>query len=236
MRIQSRHDMGTRDSKRSEGISPELAAKLASAPFVIGSDEVGLGAWAGPLVVVGVLVPGDWVPPTGLTDSKAMTEAARERLFDELVSQGVKHIVSAMSAKDLDIQGVGKAILQMHRNVHLYLRGDAQNTVSIADGSLNLGSEILSVPRADAYVSAVSAASVVAKVVRDRMMVNYDGDYPGYNFRENKGYGGDENHAHTIALRKLGPCAIHRRSYKPVADVVREKESSELQCGWEIEG
>ena len=235
MRIQSRHDMGTRDSKRSEGISPELAAKLASAPFVIGSDEVGLGAWAGPLVVVGVLVPGDWVPPTGLTDSKAMTEAARERLFDELVPH-VRHLVTVKSAKDLDRDGVGKSLIQMHRVVHLQMRRGFKDAICVADGNLTLGDGIISAKRADGNVAAVSAASVVAKVVRDRMMVNYDGDYPGYNFRENKGYGGDENHAHTIALRKLGPCAIHRRSYKPVADVVREKESSELQCGWEIEG
>ncbi len=203
--------------------------------WVIGTDEVGYGAWAGPLVVAGVLVPGSWEPPTGLTDSKKVRAVVRKRLFKTLIDDPtVRHLVHVTPPEKIDQLGVYTALIQAHQSLHESLRSEAPEAFSIADGSLVLGAGILSEPKADGHVPAVSAASIIAKVTRDQMMHEADGIYPGYGFSSNKGYGGDDDHPHVRALRRLGPCPIHRRSYAPIAKMIAEMSASEPLTAWEI--
>ena len=198
-------------------VPPALAARLKEAAFVVASDEAGYGAWAGPLVVVSVCVPRDWVGPKGLTDSKKLTEARRETLFELLIADpGVQWVSHFTGPTEIDKLGVYRANIRAHIAVH-GSRTEA-GCLHVADGNLDLGPNIVSQPKADALVPAVSAASIIAKVRRDREMVGYDRTYPGYDFAGSKGYGVPK---HQAGLSLLGPCKIHRMSYAPVAAAVQ---------------
>lgn len=194
-------------------IPKELAERLAHTEYVVGSDEAGFGAWAGPLFVVSVCVHRDWTPPQGLTDSKKLTEARREALLLKLLDDPkVQHVVEVVEPPDIDRTGVYQANVAAHKAAH---RGfDPEWGLHIADGNLDLGLDIESLPKADALVPAVSAASIFAKVLRDRWMVLLGKEFPGYGFEVHRGYGVP---AHQAALLKLGPCKAHRMSYAPVA-------------------
>jgi ribonuclease HII len=196
--------------------------------FVCGSDEAGYGAWAGPLVVAAVLAPVNWKPPPGLTDSKQLTESQREALFTILKSdQNIKYKIRSIPSKRIDLFGVGNELRFQHEELHQSFDSDIGSlwaTLFIADGNLKLGDglispsgapfEIRSIPKADTFVPAVSAASIFAKVTRDRAMVKLSKLYPVYGFENHRGYGVP---AHKAALQKFGPCEIHRQSYSPIA-------------------
>jgi len=213
---------------------PEDVLRAArEAPWVIGTDEVGYGAWAGPLVVVGVLVPGNWAPPPGVTDSKKVKkEAERERLSDAIRADPlVRFLIHETPHDKLDDQGIYATLIRAHQHLHEALRREVPDAFCIADGALPLGNGIYSEPRADGHVPAVSAASLIGKTLRDRMMIEADKLYPGYNFVSNKGYAGKGN-IHREALQRLGPCPIHRRSFAPVAEVVAPVD--EPCTAWEV--
>lgn len=206
--------------------------------WLIGTDECGYGAWAGDLVVGMVAVPRGWTPTVPIGDSKKLTELARERAYDALLKDhGVYQQVHSVSSAAVDRVGVYKLLIMTHeaairqaRQAIVDKHGTQTRIASIADGSLPLKNAV-SLPKADAKIPAVSAASIIAKVWRDREMVRLAKEYPGYGFETNRGYGGNEAHAHTIALEKLGPCPIHRRSFAPVARCLERKESVTLP--WE---
>jgi len=189
----------------------------STAELICGSDEAGYGAWAGPLVVVSVCVPRDWVGPKGLTDSKKLKEARREDLFEFLMRDPqVQRVTHFIGSEEVDKIGVYRANIGAHLAVHASL--SETGCLHVADGNLDLGPDIVSLPKADALVPAVSAASIIAKVRRDREMVGYDRTYPGYDFAGSKGYGVPK---HQAGLSLLGPCKIHRMSYAPVAAAVQ---------------
>lgn len=201
--------------------------------WIIGSDEVGYGAWAGPLLVVAVVVPADWKGPPGLTDSKALSVKKREAIAAGPLPP---HTAIWVDPKDIDAKGVGKALAEAHQaavaGARARLTEEARARV-IIDGSLDFGIEgAEAIPKADAKFPAVSMASVIAKVQRDHMMMVYDAVYPGYGFASNMGYG---TPTHQAGLEKLGPCLIHRRSYAPIARYVRETEPEPL-FAWEVLG
>ncbi len=202
--------------------------------YIIGTDEAGYGAWAGVLTVAMVAAPASWSNPF-VNDSKALTEKAREKAFEMITrDESLFWQIRYASPEEIDAQGVGCVLNELHTwCVDSGLRRMANKpSMAIVDGNLKIP-RALSLKHADAYIPAVSAASIIAKVSRDRLMVAADKHYPGYGFAQHKGYGGNASHAHVIALEKLGPCAIHRKSYAPIARVIRERSLPEPLSSWE---
>jgi ribonuclease HII len=213
----------------------EVVALLEDAEIILGSDEAGLGAWAGPCVVSAVLAPKGWTPRVALTDSKDMTDAKRRTAAKALLAdERIFWQTLWTHAPEIDQENVYHSNIRMHtRAVEVGLAKAAElypgkNVVAVVDGNLPIP-RALSMPKADARVVVCSAASVLAKVARDTWMVDKMAkEYPGYAFESHKGYGGNEKHAHTIALEKLGPCAIHRKSFDPIARLLKRNEPNVL--------
>jgi ribonuclease HII len=180
-----------------------------------GVDEAGRGSWAGPVVAAAVVLPDGWGPP-GLDDSKKLTPGRREVLCREIRASALCWGACAVSARQIDAVGILPATFAaMARAVAgLGLKPD----LVLVDGDRL---PVLPVPaetlvRGDGTSAAVAAASVLAKVFRDRIMTAWDRHHPGYGFADHKGYGAP---AHRAALRRLGPSPQHRRTYRPLAQL-----------------
>ncbi len=169
-----------------------------------GIDEAGRGPIAGPMCVAGVLFKSK---VEGLNDSKKLTEKKREALFDVIKQNAYYHIVFT-DAKTIDEKGLSACIKNSIKEIMENI--DAKNYLmdgNTAFGISNLNFKI----KADATVEEVSAASILAKVSRDRLMCEIAPKYPQYNFEKHKGYG---TKAHVEAIKEHGYCDIHRRSFK----------------------
>ncbi len=182
-----------------------------------GIDEVGCGCWAGPLVAAAVVLPAGWAPE-GLDDSKRLTARRRERIAAEIRAHALAWAACAAPPADIDRRGLRAATLRAMARAAGRLRPPPQ--VVLVDGLAVplLPCPAQALPRADGSSAAVAAASVLAKVLRDRLMGRFDRLFPGYGFAEHKGYG---SAVHREALRRLGPCRIHRRSFRPVASLAQ---------------
>ncbi len=180
---------------------------------VAGVDEAGRGACAGPLVVAAVLLPPS-ARVDELGDSKLLTEAARERVFERLRRGRAETAVVAYGPDEIDRRGVGVCNLEGMRLAvaRLASRPGYVLTDGFAVAGMPTGS--LGVVKGDRTAACVAAAGVVAKVTRDRLMNELDGRYPHYGFAAHKGYG---TAAHEAALREWGPCEQHRMTYANVA-------------------
>jgi ribonuclease HII len=180
---------------------------------VAGVDEAGRGACAGPLVVAAVrLPPSARVPELG--DSKLLSEAARERVFERLRAGRAEISVVVYEPAEIDLRGVGACNLE---GMRLAVAGlDSRPGYVLTDGFPVAGmpAESLGVVKGDRTAACVAAAGVVAKVTRDRLMSELDERHPRYGFAEHKGYG---TAAHSAALSEWGPCEQHRMSYANVA-------------------
>lgn len=176
-----------------------------------GADEAGRGALAGPLVASAVILEDRDVGIQGLNDSKAVSHAFRERLFDEVLNHAAALAVVSLPSWWIDRWGVGEANKEALRRAIASL--DSVDGCSLADGNLKLGTGIECLPKADGRSAAVAAASVVAKVLRDRAMTYIASEHAGYGFERNRGYGTRE---HRFALSEVGPCRVHRLSYAGV--------------------
>lgn len=184
---------------------------------VAGVDEVGRGACAGPLVVAAcVLGPGKPAALAVLDDSKRLTAKAREQLFPVIRRHALAYHVVFIAPADVDLRGVHAANIEgMRRAVAgLALRPG----YVLSDGFRVPGLPMPSLPvvGGDAAAACIAAASVLAKVSRDRYMATLDAEHPGYGFAEHKGY---STAAHTAALATLGPCSQHRYSFINVRNV-----------------
>ncbi|MFY9084929.1 ribonuclease HII [Aliarcobacter cryaerophilus] len=171
-----------------------------------GIDEAGRGPLAGPLVVAGVILEKEIL---GLNDSKVLSEKKREKLFDEIKEKSKYHIVFK-SAKEIDDFGISfclkSSILEIMQNLQEF------SDSFLMDGNTNFGIENLQKEiKADAKYAQVSAASILAKVSRDRFMNEISSKYPNYNFQKHKGYG---TKAHIEIIREFGRSDIHRFSFK----------------------
>ena len=171
-----------------------------------GIDEAGRGPLAGPLVVAGVILEKDIL---GLNDSKVLSEKKREKLFDEIKEKSKYHIVFK-SAKEIDDFGISFCLKSSILEIMQQLQEFSNNF--LMDGNTNFGIQNLKKEiKADAKYPQVSAASILAKVSRDRFMDEISPLYANYNFHKHKGYG---TKAHIEAIREFGRSDIHRFSFK----------------------
>lgn len=183
--------------------------QYADRGFLCGIDEVGRGPLAGPVVAGAVILPVDceilW-----LNDSKKLSEKKRELLYDEIMEKAVAVGIGAVSPERIDEINILQATYEAMRTAISKL--SVKPDLLLNDAVKIPGVELPQVPiiKGDAKCVSIAAASIVAKVTRDRMMVQYEDLYPGYEFASNKGYGSAR---HIAALKSLGPCPIHRRSF-----------------------
>jgi ribonuclease HII len=178
---------------------------------VAGADEAGRGACAGPLVVGAVvLAPGRHGVVPGLADSKLLTPAARERVYEAVVARSLAWTAVVIPSHEVDRLGVHKANLEGMRRAVAGLA--ARPAYVLTDGFpvAGIGSPGLALWKGDRVAACIAAASVVAKVTRDRLMCGLHEEFPAYGFAEHKGY---VTRDHQAALVEFGPCAQHRRSF-----------------------
>lgn len=178
-----------------------------------GVDEAGRGPLAGPVVVAAVILD-PARPIVGLNDSKKLSEKKREALFAQIVERALAHCVIVVEAEEIDRLNIFQATMAGMSRAVAGLAPAAHE--ALVDGN-KLPRDLPCTGRAivggDALEPAISAASILAKVTRDRLMVTLDGMHPGYGFAIHKGY---PTPAHLASLRRLGPCPQHRRSFAPV--------------------
>lgn len=198
----------------------ERALVRAGLGPVAGADEAGRGACAGPLVAAAVILD-PTRPIAGLDDSKVLSEATRERLFEEISRRASAVAVAVVEADECDRLGMHQADLQGLRRAVGRLEV-APNFV-LTDGFAvdGLGVPGLAMWKGDKVAACVSAASIIAKVTRDRIMVAHDASYPAYGFAVHKGYC---TSVHQSALDRHGPSAIHRWCFDNVARTARVLE------------
>ena len=181
--------------------------------LVAGVDEAGRGPLAGPVVAAAVILD-DLHPIVGLADSKKLSPARRERLFDEIRAKALCFCIAEASVEEIDRINILQATLLAMRRAVLGLR--LKPVMVLVDGNqlprLDVPAE--AIVKGDARVQSISAASILAKVHRDRWCQQLHERYPQYGFAGHKGYGTAE---HLAALREHGICPEHRRSFAPVA-------------------
>ncbi len=185
----------------------------AAAGLLAGVDEAGRGCWAGPVVAAAVVLPPGWAPD-GLDDSKKLSPRQRTAVFDEIRGRALGWRACAVSAAQIDSLNILQAtLLAMTRAIERL--HPAPNLVLVDGAQLPVVScRARSIVGGDGKSAAVAAASVMAKVLRDRIMTIWDRYHPGYGFAQHKGYG---SLLHREALYRLGPSPLHRHSYRPVA-------------------
>jgi ribonuclease HII len=204
-----RLDASRRESERLETLySLEDTLRGDGHVLVCGVDEVGRGALAGPLTAGACILPGSPRIP-GLNDSKPLSPAQRADLAARIRQVAVAVSVAHVSAAEVDGLGVTAALRRAMRLSVEGLRA-APDKVVIDGLPLHLGLDETNVVKGDSVVAAIAAASVVAKVERDALMVELAADFPQFEFERNKGYGAPE---HIEAIRSNGLCSIHRRSF-----------------------
>ena len=190
----------------------ETAALASGHAIICGIDEAGRGPWAGPVVASAVILDSKNIP-RGLNDSKKLNEARREALFEPITqtSQVGTGIVSAAEIDEINILqatflAMQRAFDQLWNKPHL----------ALIDGNKapQLQCKTQTIIGGDAKSLSIAAASIIAKVTRDRLMHELHSLYPQYGFASHKGYG---TAAHAAALAQHGPCAEHRKSFKPIA-------------------
>ena len=177
--------------------------------YVCGIDEVGRGPFAGPVVACAVILPAN-SNILYLNDSKKLSEKKREELYDVIMKEAVAVGIGMRDAGRIDEINILQATYEAMRDAIANLK--VKPDVLLNDAVTIPGVEIKQVPivKGDAKSVSIAAASIVAKVTRDRMMVEYEKEYPGFDFASNKGYGTQK---HIEALQAQGPTPIHRRSF-----------------------
>ena len=189
-----------------------------------GVDEVGRGPLAGDVVTAAVILPADH-SIDGLADSKALTAHQREALYKEIVEQAICYSVARATVQEIDRYNILQSTMMAMRR--------AVNGLSIQSDYVAVDGNRLpqweyageAVIKGDGRVEVISAASIIAKVVRDAEMVDFDSQYPGYGFAKNKGYGTAQ---HLEALKRLGATPIHRRTFSPVSDYLKPQQQALL--------
>lgn len=184
--------------------------KYAGSGLICGIDEVGRGPLAGPVCAGAVILPSDH-PVLYLNDSKKLSEKKREKMYDVIVNEALAYATAFVEPERIDeiniLQATYEAMAEAVRKLSVkpaVLLVDAVHVPQLE------GVKQVSIVKGDAQSASIAAASILAKVERDRLMLEYDRQYPAYGFARNKGYG---TAAHIEALRALGPCPLHRNTF-----------------------
>ena len=178
--------------------------------YIAGIDEAGRGPLAGPVVVASVILPQESMIE-GVNDSKKVSEAKREKLYDLIINEAISYGIGIIYQDEIDEinilqatkKGLTEAIKQMEIKPNIIM-------VDALNGIDTLGIPYKSIIKGDAKCYSIAASSIVAKVTRDRIMREWDKVYPEYGFGSHKGYGTAK---HISAIKEFGPCPIHRRSF-----------------------
>lgn len=183
--------------------------KYAEYEYICGVDEVGCGPLAGPVVSAAVILPKD-CDILYLNDSKKLTENKREEIYDEIMAKAISVGIGFASPERIDEINIRQADFEAMRMALSKL--SVEPDFIMVDGYPigGIDKKQISIVKGDAKSASIAAASIIAKVTRDRMMTDYDTVFPGYDFASNKGYGSKK---HTDALKKLGPTPIHRKTF-----------------------
>ena len=202
--------------------------------YIAGIDEAGRGPLAGPVVAAAVVFYDSKninnLIKKGVRDSKTISEKKREYFYQMVIEEAQDWGVSVISEEIIDEINILEATkLAMKRAVDNlkkapdFLLIDGINTIE------NFPASQMAIPKADQYILSVSAASIIAKVTRDRILYDFDKQYPGYGFAKHKGYG---TKYHLDMIKEKGPCKIHRKSFKPIANllskIVKNKNLSDI--------
>lgn len=196
----------------------ENLAKGLGFEFVAGIDEAGRGPLAGPVVAAAVILP-EWFDLPGLTDSKKLTGKQRDKFYPQIRQQAKAVGIGVASVVEIDRINILQAtLLAMQRAIsrlsplpdHLLIDGITPLPLKISQQTLKKG---------DSRSLSIAAASVVAKVVRDRIMYSFSNSYPGYAFSKHKGYGTKQ---HRQAIAELGPCPQHRKTFAGVKEYLEQ--------------
>jgi ribonuclease HII len=204
-------------------IPQDVVAALDQCSFVLGVDECGIGSLAGPLTVCAAITPRYWTYP-GVTDSKKLTPKARGALYPHLVNNLLHYVVN-VDSQEVDEVGVWNAhttacMMAIEKCLELYrAKGFEDMPCIIVDGNKPIPGAI-SLIKGDLLIPAISAASIIGKVVHDTIMAELDEMFPGYHFKKSAGYG---TKAHLEGLAKLGPSPVHRMSYAPLNQLGKQK-------------
>lgn len=180
--------------------------------YIAGVDEAGRGPLAGPVIAAAVILDPEQ-PVSGLADSKMLSAIKREQLAEEIYDKSIAWAVCRADVSEIDSLNILQASLLAMRRAVMALT--VRPNLVLVDGlhSPVLDCQVKAIVRGDRKIPSISAASIIAKVARDREMIELDNQYPGYGFAVHKGY---PTKAHLHALEQLGVSPIHRRSYAPV--------------------
>ena len=192
--------------------------------YIAGIDEAGRGPLAGPVVVASVILPQDSIIE-GVNDSKKISESKREKLYDTILNEALSYGIGIIYQDEIDEinilqatkKGLTEAIKKMKIKPNIIM-------VDALNGINTLGIPYKSIIKGDAKCYSISAASIIAKVTRDRIMREWDKIYPEYGFSSHKGYGTAK---HIAAIREYGPCPIHRKTF--ISKFGSRKIDSDLQ-------
>jgi ribonuclease HII len=187
----------------------EISYRTETEKLVCGCDEAGRGPLAGPVVAAAVVLP-EGLVIEGLDDSKKLSEKKREKLFDVIVESCVDYGIGICDVSEIEEMNILNASMTAMNRAVAKLKNKPD--LALVDGNIVRGFEMRAVPvvKGDAICPSISAASILAKVTRDRMVAELDKDYPEYGFAKHKGYGTKD---HREAILKYGPSPIHRMSF-----------------------
>ncbi len=191
----------------------------AGVRFVAGVDEAGRGAWAGPVVAAAVIMPPEPRIP-GVVDSKALTPKQREELYEQITSVAVAWAVASAEPEEIEALNILGATRKAMCEAVARLSPTPERVLIDGNDVPELALEHTAIPDGDSRCYSIAAASIIAKVWRDRLMIELDAKYPGYDFARHKGYG---TKAHQQALAQNGPCPIHRMCFEPVKRLAQRR-------------
>ncbi len=187
----------------------ELSFRQEGDIVVCGCDEAGRGPLAGPVVAAAVVLPEGMIIE-GLDDSKKLSEKKREKLYNEIIENSVEYAIALATVEEIEeINILNASMLAMKRAVDML---ETKPHLALIDGNVARGFEVRAIPviKGDAKCPSIAAASILAKVTRDRMLDEMDEIYPQYSFKKHKGYA---TKLHRDAILKYGPCKEHRLSF-----------------------
>lgn len=192
--------------------------------WIAGVDEAGRGPLAGPVIAAAVILD-PLRPIAGLADSKTLSQSRREQLLALIVSQAKAVSIGRADHQEIDKLNILQATMLAMRRALIGL--EILPAKALIDGNRvpDVEIECDAIIKGDQSVACIQAASIVAKVTRDREMVAIDSRYPGYGFAEHKGYG---TKSHLAAIHELGPCPIHRTSFRPISQLIALQVMAEV--------